>query len=334
MVFSTTVARTERIFEEPAWYALAGVAAFLDKGRELFHEFSKGHQKYTPKETDDKLTHALEAVDGPRTCRAFSEHYPDCPRCPHFGKLHGPAQIGIVATAREMMPSLMSETATDPGAPFVHQNLSALLVLREFEIAEYERVRAQLKNADVKLRALDAAMKNAQRGRQHLRGADFSREDMYAIQNGCISQKIRTEGGAIAIRPLCNFDARITRQVATQDDGAEKKKLFTVEGTAADGQRFPTINVRAEEFQGMSWIMPNWGTSAIIYSGQTNKDHLRAAIQIKSKDAVYLEVFVFHTGWRSIEGRGWFYLHGDGAIGEGGNIEDIQVMLGQRHGIW
>jgi hypothetical protein len=53
---------------EPLWYAMiSNLASVRPGGYSLCHEFSKGHPKYTKKETDEKIHQALDA-SGPHTC--------------------------------------------------------------------------------------------------------------------------------------------------------------------------------------------------------------------------------------------------------------------------
>src|SRR5262249_18174056 len=78
-------------------------------------------------------------------------------------------------------------------------------------------------------------------------------------------------------------------------------------------------------FAGMGWIVPAWGTRAVVYAGQGTKDHLRAALQLLS-GAVPSRTIFRHLGWREIGGA-WFYLHGGGAIGADGLAEGIPLVL-------
>lgn len=52
---------------EPEWYAMISILARESGGRELIHSLSRGYAKYSAKETDDKILHALNA--GPPTCQ-------------------------------------------------------------------------------------------------------------------------------------------------------------------------------------------------------------------------------------------------------------------------
>ncbi|CAM6000758.1 unnamed protein product [Sphagnum balticum] len=116
--------------------------------------------------------------------------------------------------------------------------------------------------------------------------------------------------------PLCNFDARIVRE-ETHDDGAEKKTLFSIDGTVSSGEPLPKISISSEEFAVGQWPTKHWGSRAIVYVGK--ESHLRVAIQELSR-SVDRVVIYRHTGWRQINGE-YVYLHGNGAIGVSGSTQ-------------
>ena len=53
------------------------------------------------------------------------------------------------------MDELVARTGNDPGAPFVPAVLKALISLAKDDPAEFERLRAELKNAGCRIMALD-----------------------------------------------------------------------------------------------------------------------------------------------------------------------------------
>lgn len=55
------------MLNEPQWYAFLSILIRCKDGYRLAHEWSKGHPKYTPAETDAKLRQAKDKA-GPRTC--------------------------------------------------------------------------------------------------------------------------------------------------------------------------------------------------------------------------------------------------------------------------
>lgn len=120
--------------------------------------------------------------------------------------------------------------------------------------------------------------------------------------------------------PLCNFTAHISSE-EIQDDGADRKMSFVIEGRSSDGRPFSPVVVPSDKYSGMTWVNAGWGTRAIVYAGHSVKDHLRVAIQMLSGDVPGLTVYT-HLGWRKILGR-WYFLYAGGAIGE--NEPDVQV---------
>lgn len=77
---------------EPQWYALLSIIGRLENGRELCHEFSKGHDGYSPNETDRKMQQAISA-SGPRTCDNISQLWEGCVGCTHYQQCKSPIVI-------------------------------------------------------------------------------------------------------------------------------------------------------------------------------------------------------------------------------------------------
>jgi hypothetical protein len=71
--------------------------------------------------------------------------------------------------------------------------------------------------------------------------------------------------------------------------------------------------------------MEHLGAGAALWPGFGTKDHARAAIQFLSGDPPERRVYA-HLGWRKIGGI-WCYLHGGGAIGPVGPVEENEVSL-------
>jgi hypothetical protein len=121
---------------------------------------------------------------------------------------------------------------------------------------------------------------------------------------------------------LTNFGARIVSNIV-HDDGAERRSVLEIEAEL-DGY-VTRVQVPAEEFPAMNWVIPRLGPRAVVCAGQGVKDHARAAIQSAPGDVV-TEVVYTHTGWREHGGR-WVYLHAGGAVGAGGPVSDVRVEL-------
>jgi hypothetical protein len=150
----------------------------------------------------------------------------------------------------------------------------------------------------------------------------------YEVKSGylCRKKKIKAKDnqtgkyidGEIEI-PLCNFTARIIEENVV-DDGQESQHFFIIEGKLYDKIPLKRIEIPAEKFAGMTWILSEWGSKARIEAGQTIKDVLRHAIQTRSINAP-VHVHFGHTGFREINGQ-CVYLHASGAIGSppGSNV--------------
>jgi hypothetical protein len=146
----------------------------------------------------------------------------------------------------------------------------------------------------------------------------------YVVRDGAIYFVSVSDEDGIKEVQLCNFTATITAEL-TRDDGAERKKFFTIEGTSEDGAPLPAIQVPAGEFADMEWVTEQWGNRAIPNAGRGVKDHLRAAIQKLSGKPVQQTEYG-HTGWREIDGR-WVFLHAGGGIGADGPVSGVRVVL-------
>src|SRR5260370_329820 len=170
------------------------------------------------------------------------------------------------------------------------------------------------------LQLRDAARQAAQSQPRPVAG---SPADVYTIEAGRHCLKRLMPGGEVTIA-LCNFEARVTENICT-DDGAEVQHYFTVVGTLDNGKPLPAVRIRASEFGRMDWPISVWGLDAMPAAGLGTKDHLRCAIQSNSGGATDRKVFK-HLGWR-FEGGEWMYLHAGGAITARGHTTERPVEL-------
>jgi hypothetical protein len=121
---------------------------------------------------------------------------------------------------------------------------------------------------------------------------------------------------------LTNFAARIVSDVV-RDDGAEREHVLEIEVGRAGKQ--VRVQVPAAQFPGMGWVIDRLGPKALVYPGNTIRDHARAAIQMLSPDTPARVIYA-HTGFREIDGQ-HVYLHAGGAIGAQGPVAGIEVAL-------
>ncbi|MCI0462086.1 MAG: DUF3854 domain-containing protein [Gemmataceae bacterium] len=197
--------------------------------------------------------------------------------------------------------------------------MQALASLATTDPAGFAAVRASIRER-VSLRDLNKSLRSFRR--QTAPGGS-EESATYFEQRGCIHRNVQTKDGPVAVA-LCNFSARIVEDVV-HDDGAEQARYLALEGKLVDGRPLPRGEVPAADFPSMGWVVPAWGTRAVVYAGQGTKDHLRAALQLLSGDVPRRTVYR-HIGWRQIEGI-WSYLHAGGAIGATGLDERIPVSL-------
>jgi hypothetical protein len=143
----------------------------------------------------------------------------------------------------------------------------------------------------------------------------------YEATDGGLLYWKQTADGWSAVH-LTNFCARIAAEV-TEDNGVEQSRRFEIE--ARSGAQKSRFEVASEDFSRMFWVVEHLGARAVVYAGQTVRDHARAAIQVLSTDIVQRTVYT-HTGWRKI-GERWVYLHAGGAIGPEGAVVGIETRL-------
>ncbi len=233
----------------------------------------------------------------------------------------------LASAGAERPPSPLDRLAAalDGGAEKLFADsalLDALAQLAETNRAEWQCVRAKIKSSDIGLRAVDSAIAPM---RQRLRAAapPLQSAGEYKVAGGRIVRVVSTKDGCVE-SALCNFSARIVSETVT-DDGAERSIFLAVEGQLADGAPLPPCEVPADQFGRMEWIIPAWGTRAVVAAGPGARDHLRAAVQSLSAGVPRRDVFS-HTGWRKIGGA-WAYLHGGGGIGANGAVAGIETRL-------
>lgn len=78
---------------ENQWYGMLSLLPRLPPdGRQLAHDYSKGHKAYTPGETESKIDQAL-AASGPRTCENINKLWGKCGNCKYNGKVNSPIMI-------------------------------------------------------------------------------------------------------------------------------------------------------------------------------------------------------------------------------------------------
>ena len=146
---------------------------------------------------------------------------------------------------------------------------------------------------------------------------------MYAVVEGCLTWNKRTANGTEPVT-LATFDAKIAEEV-TVDDGTERRLLWDLYVKAQDGG---TGNVKIPpEHLGrpQQWATKAVGMSALVMPGLAVADHVRVAVQSRSRSAQRRTVYA-HTGWRHLGGR-WVYLSASGALSASGLDDTVSVEL-------
>ncbi|HEY7155026.1 MAG TPA: DUF3854 domain-containing protein [Gemmataceae bacterium] len=239
------------------------------------------------------------------------------------------AEVLTTATAGEPPPppdplDRLEAVLSEGGADGLFRDpelLKALAALAESDTAEFNCRRARMRNGGIRLRELDNALSPLRKAWRAERPPLISAGE-YKVSVGRIVHLRPTKDGPVEA-PLCNFSARIVAQT-TVDDGAERSMRLAVEGQLHDGTQLSRVEIPAEDFARMEWVVPSWGTRAVVNAGRATADHLRCALQLLSGD-VPQRVVYGHLGWRKVDGR-WLYLHAGGALGEVGPVDGVEVV--------
>ncbi|MGZ3775209.1 MAG: DUF3854 domain-containing protein [Pseudobdellovibrionaceae bacterium] len=258
------------------------------------------------------------------------------------------AKLGI---ARKLISETLQQIKLNPSLAFQKDVLRGLLIIKKEDLGLWTTFKNKATRAGVSARKLDEAMDAEEinqrnelmpssnsaispfeyntsyyHSKDELNAGSRVFEKKYEIKNGCINWNKRNSETAIPIPfPLCNFSATIEAE-ETIDDGIEEKKVFLISGILSSGRLLPKVRIPADQFGSMSWILSNWGASAIPVAGMGTKDHLRAAIQDLSGNVPTI-VSYGHTGWRMVNDD-WFYFFNGGAISKNGLEEKFNVNLG------
>jgi hypothetical protein len=80
---------------EPVWHANVGVMAYCRDGFRLAHTVSAGDNRYTEKDTQDRLDRVRSVLTGATTCARFHDVNPEpCEACPFWQKIKSPISLG------------------------------------------------------------------------------------------------------------------------------------------------------------------------------------------------------------------------------------------------
>ena len=123
---------------------------------------------------------------------------------------------------------------------------------------------------------------------------------------GLFRQRYDSNGAELDPVALANFTATIRGQVV-EDDGAEQRQAFEIEANL-DG-RSHAFRIPAERFHAMNWPIERLGAAAIVFPGQTNRDHVRAAIRsFRAWKRIADRTVYRHVGWREVNGEAVYLL--------------------------
>jgi hypothetical protein len=151
--------------------------------------------------------------------------------------------------------------------------------------------------------------------------AEVKRSNLSASMAEVVNGQLSFDG-----QPLCNFQARITLELA-HDDGFNPARLrLAVEGQLPTGERLPPLEVDAEDFEHLRWV-GRWGARAYFLAKPTQRWLFIRALKELSQSTIKRETVYTFTGWHTVNGRP-AYLTASGAISAEGLDPTVRVNLG------
>ena len=123
---------------------------------------------------------------------------------------------------------------------------------------------------------------------------------------------------------IANFVAKPDLEVI-RDDGVSEERTFRIVGVQK-GQPLQEVDVSANDFVAMNWVMNAWGIGASIRAGMGRKDQCRDAIQNMAIDTKQLRIFT-HLGWQRLAVKSWVYLHSKGCVGSDDITVEVEMGL-------
>ena len=110
--------RNQETLSEPMWRGVLSIAQHCEDRDWGIHEISKDHPNYSPEETEAKAA----LTKGPYTCETFRglDEGALCEKCPHYGKITSPIQLGseIKASTEPVKVKVEDREETLPSYPF------------------------------------------------------------------------------------------------------------------------------------------------------------------------------------------------------------------------
>jgi DNA polymerase-1 len=234
----------------------------------------------------------------------------------------GPALEAVIASAVPADPIERVANISAEEAINLLGDLPFLWSLIERGAMVLAKVARLLRKHNVKEGDLRRAMKAAEEEARDRSGeADQKRAGaVYDIRERMLCLVSSPDGVTERCQSLGNFMASIVEEEIL-DDGAEKARVFAIEGALASGAPLPRVRVTPQELASELWPSEKWGAKAIVYPEIPRAaSHLRAAIQTVSNPKE--TVTYMHSGFRE-HGGGWIYLHAGGAVG----APEVSVQL-------
>lgn len=226
---------------EPEWYAMIANLVKAQGGPAMVHEFSKPYHKYSKKETDEKIQHALRK-GYPHTC-AYIQAELGFGGCPKDGcGVAAPIALAVSNVARAKY-HVQELSEMDPGDVFTPEVVGALAILKKEDPTYYAGLKQELRGR-VNLNDLERAVNHRVAKTQKMRVVTQDEElptlneilpeaplkeiripYAWTFNTNGIWQTKTTREGKVETICACSVPVILTKRLKNIDTGQEKVEL-------------------------------------------------------------------------------------------------------------
>lgn len=220
----------------------------------------------------------------------------------------------------------VKRATSDADAAELLRHLPFRAALAEADAAALDLVAAELRKHKISKGAARAAIQefnDAVAAEAQTEVCEVRTQYAFDAQGRICLVRHEVQSGTEVLVPLANFGAKIVEEIVF-DDGAERDRVFMIEGRLDDGTALPLARVRDVEYPAMQWVFREWGARAAPAAGKAAQDQLREAVQAMSKPTA--RTVYRHTGFRDVDGH-YAFLYGGGALGAAGASVELAGKL-------
>ena len=148
---------------------------------------------------------------------------------------------------------------------------------------------------------------NTLEDKEHPHTAIYNQIEHYSInKKGCLVYN----GDTATV--LC-YGSMIISEEIQKNDGNENTIYFKIDAITQDGKHLRPVTIPASEFDSLSWISKEYGSSIVIAPSPSAKQKLIAGVKLSGRQAKRSTVYT-HTGYIMQENKPISYIHSRGCI--------------------